>query len=209
MSEPARLTVVDHALVRVGMTALRNRATPLVEFRRVLRELAVIVGMEASRDLETCSVLIETPLASCDGAELVRPVVILPILRAGLGMAEALLTILPGAQVGHIGLSRDEVTFEPKSYYFKTPQLEDADVFLVDPMLATGHSGADAVDKIRACGARRLRMVALIGAAPGVELFKSRHPDVPVFLAALDPGLNERAYIVPGLGDAGDRYFGT
>lgn len=209
MSDPARLAVVDHALVRVGMTALRNRETPLAEFRRVLRELSVIVGMEASRDLETRSVLIETPLASCDGAELVRPVVILPILRAGLGMAEALLTILPGAQVGHIGLSRDEVTFEPKSYYLKTPQLEDADVFLVDPMLATGHSGADAVDKIKACGARRLRMVALIGAVSGVELFQRRHPDVPVFLAALDPGLNERAYIVPGLGDAGDRYFGT
>lgn len=196
-------------MVRVGVSRLRNRETSLGDFRRALRELAVVVGVEASRDLKLKEVPLQSPLSSCTGHELARPLVIIPILRAGLGMAEALLQVFPEARVGHVGLYRDEETFEPQSYYFKTPPLEDSDIFLVDPMLATGQSAADAVDKLKAAGAKNLRMLALIGARPGVELFQSRHPDVPIFLAAIDAELNDKAYIVPGLGDAGDRYFGT
>ncbi|MCX6971087.1 MAG: uracil phosphoribosyltransferase [Verrucomicrobia bacterium] len=200
---------MEHSMVRVGVSRLRSRETLLGDFRRALRELAVIVGVEASRDLKLKEVPIQSPLSSCTGHELARPLVIIPILRAGLGMAEALLQVFPDARVGHVGLYRDEDTFEPQSYYFKTPPLENSDIFLVDPMLATGQSAADAVDKLKAAGAKNLRMLALIGARPGVELFQSRHADVPIFLAALDAELNEKAYIVPGLGDAGDRYFGT
>lgn len=196
-------------MVRVGISRLRNRDTSLVDFRRALRELAVIVGVEASRDLALKEIPLQTPLSTCAGHELARPLVIIPILRAGLGMAEALLQVFPEARVGHVGLYRDEDTFEPQSYYFKTPPLENSDILLVDPMLATGQSAADAVDKLKSAGAKNLRMLALIGARPGVELFHARHPDVPVFLAAMDAELNDKAYIVPGLGDAGDRYFGT
>ncbi|MEI6491889.1 MAG: uracil phosphoribosyltransferase [Verrucomicrobiota bacterium] len=201
--------VVEHSMVKVGVSRLRDRESSLGDFRRALRELAVIVGVEAARDLELREVPLQSPLSPCTGHELARPLVIIPILRAGLGMAEALLQVFPEARVGHVGLCRDEETFEPQSYYFKTPPLDESDIFLVDPMLATGQSAADAVDKLKAAGAKRLRMLALIGARPGVELFCSRHPDVPVFLAALDEELNDKAYIVPGLGDAGDRYFGT
>jgi len=202
-------TVVGHSLAKVGVSRLRDRETSLEDFRRTLRELAVIVGVEASRDLELKEIPLRTPLSPCTGHAFARPLVIIPILRAGLGMAEALLHVFPDARVGHVGLYRDEDTFEPQSYYFKTPPLEESDIFLVDPMLATGQSAADAVDKLKSSGAKRLRVLALIGARPGVELFTSRHPDVPVFLAALDQELNDKAYIVPGLGDAGDRYFGT
>jgi uracil phosphoribosyltransferase len=201
--------IVDHSLVKAGISRLRNRETPVGEFRRALRELAVIVGIEASRDFELKEVPIQTPLAACTGQEPARPLVIIPILRAGLGMADALLQIFPDACMGHVGLSRDEATFEPQSYYFKTPPLENSEIFLVDPMLATGQSAVDAVQKLKSVGATRLRMLALIGSQQGVDFFQSQHPDVPVFLAALDPELNDKAYIVPGLGDAGDRYFGT
>ncbi|MDX2081446.1 MAG: uracil phosphoribosyltransferase [Terrimicrobiaceae bacterium] len=209
MSESGGVTLVDHPLVQVGISKLRDRETPTETFRRILRELAVLVGVEAARGIELRATRVETPLAPCAGAEFARPIVILPILRAGLGMAEALLTLFPAACVGHVGLYRDETTFEPKSYYFKTPGLDEAEVFLVDPMLATGQSGADAVDRVKAAGAQRIRMVAIIGSEPGIEHFRNRHPDVHVFLAAIDPSLNDKAYIVPGLGDAGDRYFGT
>jgi len=202
-------TVVEHPLIKIGVSVLRDRETPVEEFRRCLRHLSILVAIEALRGIETSSRTVETPLATCEGFTAARPTVIFPILRAGLGMAEALLTLLPAARVGHVGLYRDEETFEPKSYYFKTPPIENADVFLVDPMLATGQSAADAVDKLKSSGAQRLRMLALIGSKPGVEHFHERHPDVPIFLAALDSSLNEKAYIVPGLGDAGDRYFGT
>ena len=201
--------VVEHSMVKVGVSRLRNRETSLGDFRRALRELAVIVGIAASRDLELREFPLQTPLAPCAGHELARPLVIIPILRAGLGMAEALLHVFPEARVGHVGLYRDEDTFQPQSYYFKTPPLVESDIFLVDPMLATGQSAADAVDKLKGAGAKSLRVLSLIGARPGVELFCARHPDVPVFLAALDAELNDKAYIVPGLGDAGDRYFGT
>jgi uracil phosphoribosyltransferase len=202
--------VVDHPLIRSKVTVLRDRATPCELFRRTLHELTVLVAFEATRDLPLEEIDIESPLERCRGHRLAAAVTIVPILRAGLGMAEAMLTVLPQAAVGHVGMYRDEKTFEPKSYYFKAPpDLALTDVFLVDPMLATGNSASDAATKLKACGAKRLRLVALVGCVAGAELFQRRHPDVPVFLAALDEGLNDRAYIVPGLGDAGDRYFGT
>jgi len=192
------------------MATLRGKGTPCELFRRTLHELTALVAFEATRDLPTEELEIETPLERCSGHRLAHPVTIVPILRAGLGMAQAMLDVLPQARVGHVGMYRDEKTFEPKSYYFKAPpDLAVTDVFLVDPMLATGNSASDAATELKACGAKRLRLVALIGCAPGAELFRKKHPDVPVFLAALDPGLNAKAYIVPGLGDAGDRYFGT
>lgn len=202
--------VVDHPLVRTKMAVLRSKSTPCELFRRTLHELAALVAFEATRDLPLEEIVIESPLQSCAGHRLARPVTIVPILRAGLGMAQAMLDVLPQARVGHVGMYRDEKTFEPKSYYFKAPpDLAGTEVFLVDPMLATGNSASDAATELKACGARHLRLVALIGCVTGARLFRSKHPDVPVFLAAMDPALNEKAYIVPGLGDAGDRYFGT
>jgi uracil phosphoribosyltransferase len=201
--------VVGHSLAKTGISRLRSKDTGPGEFRRVLRELTLLVGVEASRDLPLKEVPVVTPLAPCAGHELLRPLVIVPILRAGLGMAESLLQVFPDALVGHIGLYRDEQSFEPCSYYFKTPPLENADVFIVDPMLATGKSAADAAGKLKAAGARHLKLLSLIGSQQGVDYFSSQHPDVPIFLTALDPQLNDKAYIVPGLGDAGDRYFGT
>lgn len=203
-------TVVDHPLVKSKVAVLRSKETSRELFRRTLRELTALVAFEATRDLPLMEIPVETPLQSCVGHKLAKKVIVVPILRAGLGMAEAMLDVLPQARVGHVGMYRDEKTFEPKSYYFKAPpDLANAEVFLVDPMLATGHSSSDAAAELKRCGVTKLRLVALLGCAPGVELFRSEHPDVPIYLAAIDPGLNERCYIVPGLGDAGDRYFGT
>lgn len=207
---PPGCTVVDHPLVKAKVTILRNKATPTELFRRTLHELTALLAFEATRDLGVEELEIETPIEACKGYRISKEITVVPILRAGLGMAEAMLQILPQARLGHVGTFRDEKTFEPMSYYFRTPlDLEDSDVFLVDPMLATGNSAADAAAKLKDGGARRLRLVALVGCVTGARLFCSLHPDVPVFLAALDEKLNERAYIVPGLGDAGDRYCGT
>lgn len=207
---PPGCTVVDHPLVKAKVTVLRNKATPTELFRRTLHELTALLAFEATRDLGVEELEIETPIEACKGYRISKEITVVPILRAGLGMAEAMLQILPQARLGHVGTFRDEKTFEPMSYYFRTPlDLEDSDVFLVDPMLATGNSAADAAAKLKDGGAQRLRLVALVGCVTGARLFCSLHPDVPVFLAALDEKLNERAYIVPGLGDAGDRYCGT
>lgn len=167
------------------------------------------MAIEGLRSAGVRSTEIETPLARCEGHELAFPIVVIPILRAGLGMADAILELIPEAAVGHVGMFRDEATFEPQSYYFKVPPLENAEVLLVDPMLATGQSAVDAASKLKAAGAKKIRLLAIIGAMPGLERFAGAHPEIPVFLAALDQELNSKAYIVPGLGDAGDRYFGT
>lgn len=202
-------TVLDHPLARRNVARLRDRLTDTAGFRRALRVLAQLVAIEGLRSAGVRRTEIETPLARCEGHELASPVVVVPILRAGLGMADAILELIPEASVGHVGMFRDEATFEPQSYYFKAPPLEDAEVLLVDPMLATGRSAADAATKLKGAGARKIRLLAVIGAVPGVEHFIGAHPEIPVVLAALDPELNASAYIVPGLGDAGDRYFGT
>lgn len=203
-------TIVDHPLVKAKVTILRNKDTPTELFRRTLHELTELLAFEATRDLEVAQIDIETPLERCKGHRLSKGLTIVPILRAGLGMAEAMLHVLPQARLGHVGTFRNEETFEPMGHYFKVPfDLEDSDVFLVDPMLATGNSAADAAAKLKAGGAKRIRLIALLGCVAGAKLFRRQHPEVPVFLAALDEKLNERAYIVPGLGDAGDRYCET
>lgn len=203
-------TVVDHPLVKAKVTILRDKDTPTELFRRTLHELTALLAFEATRDLEVREIEVETPLERCKGHRICKEFTIVPILRAGLGMAEALLHVLPQARLGHVGTYRHERTFEPMSYYFRAPpDLEDSDVFLVDPMLATGNSAADAAKKLKAGGATRIRLIALLGCVTGAKLFHTQHPEVPIFLAALDRKLNEKAYIVPGLGDAGDRYCET
>jgi uracil phosphoribosyltransferase len=197
-------------LLAQKVTELRDRSTQLQKFRSTLHSVSLILTSEATRDLPVEEFPIQTPLAETTGYRLRDPVVIIPILRAGLGMAEAMLTLLPDARVGHLGMERNERTHRPSSYYCKLPpDIECSTVFLVDPMLATGHSAADAADELKAHGAKTIRFVGIIGSEPGLKHFSDRHPDIPVFLGAVDPELNENAYIVPGLGDAGDRYFGT
>lgn len=210
MPELEGIHIVEHPLVQVRLATLRDRTTPVEGFRRALAELASLLAFEATRSLPTEPCTVQTPLAPCRAARLAAPIVVVPILRAGLGMAEALLKILPEARVGHVGLARDEQTFQPERYYFKTPSgLENCFVFLVDPMLATGRSACQAASALKRRGARRLALLCVVGCPEGARRFREEHPDVPIYLAALDEGLNDHAYIVPGLGDAGDRYFGT
>ena len=202
--------VVDHPLVRAKLGVLRDGATSSRDFRSALHELSLLVGYEALRDLEEEPITVETPLRSCPSSRIRNPIFLMPILRAGLGMAQALAGLLPDAPIGHIGMFRDEETLEPQPYFLRVPPgVERANVVCVDPMLATGNSAAAAIDQLKQCGARRLQLVCLVGCPQGVARMQEAHPDVPVFLAAIDDGLNERGYIVPGLGDAGDRYFGT
>lgn len=210
LSLPPNVTLIEHPLARVKLARLRDERTPPREFRRNAQELAVLLAFAATRDIETVAEKIRTPLMETDGAKLVRPIVVVPILRAGLGMSEAILPFLGDAAVGHIGMRRDETTHLPASYYFNAPaQLGEADVLVVDPMLATGHSGADAITKLKQAGAKRIRFICFLAAPEGIAHLSSQHPDVAIFTSAVDLRLNERAYIVPGLGDAGDRYFGT
>lgn len=205
-----QVTVVEHPLLRVKLTRLRDAGTSSEEFRARLAEVATLLAFEATRDLQTRAHVIQTPLASHEGAALARPIIIAPILRAGLGMVEGMLHVLHDVSVGHIGLKRDEVTRRPTSYYFNLPShLAEADVIVVDPMLATGHSSSSAISQLKQAGAKRIRFVCCVSCPEGLQQLCGDHPDVPVFTAAIDAGLNERAYIVPGLGDAGDRYFGT
>lgn len=207
---PPGVTVVDHPLVQVKLTQLRDVRTPSGEFRERLNELSTLMVFEATRSLATRVERITTPLAPYDGRALARPVVVAPILRAGLGLIEGMLDLLPDVSVAHIGMFRNETTHRPQSYYFKAPShLDQADVILVDPMLATGFSATGAVAQLKEAGATSIRFVCLVSCPPGIRQLRAAHPDVEIFTAAIDPALNESAYIVPGLGDAGDRYFGT
>ena len=202
--------LVDHPLVRAKLTRLRDKNTPFEEFRRGISEVSALMAFEATRDFETVARVVETPLANYEGAALRRPVILAPILRAGLGMVEGMCKVLPEASVGHIGLYRDETTHRPQHYYFNLPaHLSQAEVVVLDPMLATGWSATAALDRLKEKGATRLRLVCLVSCPEGLEQVRKAHPEVRVFTAAIDEGLNEKAYIVPGLGDAGDRYFGT
>ncbi len=204
------VTVIDHPLIRVKVTQLRDAQTSSVDFRARLNELATLMVFEATRDLATRAIRVTTPLAETEGAVLVRPIVVAPILRAGLGLVEGMLDLLPDVSVAHIGMFRNEETRRPESYYFKAPaHLAEADVLIVDPMLATGWSATAAVAQLKEAGATSIRFVCLVACEAGVKQLTTAHSDVAIFTAALDPGLNDRAYIVPGLGDAGDRYFGT
>ena len=204
------LTVIDHPLIRARLSVIRAAGTDTVSFRHALHDVAILMTFEVTRDLETNSLDVETPLMQMEGSQLKRPVVFVPILRAGVGLLNGLTEVVTEAQVGYIGLYRDEETLEAKTYYCRLPgNLEESDIFLIDPMLATGGSAIDAVGKLKEAGATRIRFVSLIAAPEGVAAFQEAHPDVRIFTAALDECLNDRAYIVPGLGDAGDRYFGT
>jgi uracil phosphoribosyltransferase len=205
-----QITLLDHPIVHHNMAILRDTQTCPAVFREHLREVAVLLAVEALRDAETVETTIQTPLAPCTCRRLARPIALIPILRAGLGLAEGMMQILPDALVGHIGLARNEQTLLPEQYYCKLPTgLAQAEVLLVDPMLATGNSAVAAVGILKKQGAMRIRYTGLVGAPEGVETLRAAHPDVPIFLAALDAGLNKHGYILPGLGDAGDRYFST
>ena len=206
-----QLHIIDHPLVQHKLTIMRNQNTGSKEFRELLREIAMLMGYELTRDLPLEEVQIQTPICKTTGKRLAgKKLAIVPILRAGLGMVDGLLSLIPVAKVGHIGLYRDPDTHEPVTYYCKLPKdVANRIVILVDPMLATGGSSSSALDKIKELGVSDVRLMCLVGAPEGVERIRHDHPDVPIYLAALDEKLNERAYIVPGLGDAGDRIFGT
>ncbi len=205
------LTVVRHPLVQHKLTMLRDRGTPTKIFKELVDEIAMLMAYEATADLPIDPVTVETPLERAGGWHLAgKKLTLVPILRAGLGMVEGILRLVPSARVGHIGLYRDHDTLEPVDYYFKVPaDAAERDFFLLDPMLATGGSAVSAIASLKRVGATRIRLLCLVAAPEGVRRVHAAHPDVPVFCAALDRELNENGYILPGLGDAGDRLFGT
>ncbi|HEY67327.1 MAG TPA: uracil phosphoribosyltransferase [Thermoflexia bacterium] len=202
--------VSTHPLVQHKMTLLRDQRTDPKKFRELLREIAVLIAYEATSDLATEEVTVMTPLGQASGYRLRERVGLVPILRAGLGMVEGIWNMMPNAEVWHIGLRRDEQTLKPVEYYNRLPVSPTVDVCLVlDPMLATGGSAVAAVDILKRWGARRIKFVGVIAAPEGIRCLTTTYPDVPIYLAAVDERLNEAGYIVPGLGDAGDRLFGT
>ena len=203
--------ILDHPLVQHKVSLLRNKATGTKEFKELVSELATLLCYEATRDLPLEEVEIETPIAVAHTKVLSgRKLALVPILRAGLGMVDGMLTLLPAAKVGHIGLYRNEETLEPVEYYCKLPSdIAERDVIVLDPMLATGGSARDAITQIKKRGARSIKFLGIIAAPEGLKALHEAHPDVDIYVAALDEKLNEKGYIVPGLGDAGDRIFGT
>jgi len=204
------ITVVKHPLIQAKLTKLRDRTTDRLQFRQILEELTALMVYEITRDFPTRPVEVETPLERTTGAELARPVVLIPILRAGIVMTDGVLNLIPTARVGHVGLYRDPRTLKPVTYYLKLPEnVGEALVIVVDPMLATGGSAVEAVRLVKESGAEDVRFLCLVAAPEGVRTFRRVHPDVPIYTAALDRELNEHGYILPGLGDAGDRLFGT
>lgn len=210
MPDFPNLTVLDHPLIQHKVTLLRSQETGKTLFKDLLDELSALMAFEGTRDLPLEDVEIRTPLERTMGRRLSEwRIVVVPILRAGLGMVDGFLRVVPGARVGHIGLYRNEETLEPVEYYFKIPDPEGREFFLVDPMLATGGSAAAAVRFLKRRGARKIRMLSVVAAPEGVKRLLEEHPDVRVFTGGLDRELNEIGYIVPGLGDAGDRLFGT
>ena len=205
------LTVIDHPLITHKLTLMRDRDASTVKFRTLLSEISMLLAYEVLRDLELEDVEIETPVAPMTAKKLAgKKLCFISVLRAGDGLLQGLLDLVPGARVGHLGMYRDPKTLKPVAYYNKLPEaMEDRPAIVVDPMLATGGSGAAAVTEVKKAGAKDIRFLALVAAPEGVETFHAQHPDVQVYTAALDSHLNEKGYIVPGLGDAGDRLFGT
>jgi uracil phosphoribosyltransferase len=204
------LEVLNHPLITHKLTIMRNKDTGTKDFRENLDEIAELMAYEVCRDLPVRAVDIETPMGACTGYELSKQVVIVPILRAGIGLLDGIRRLIPTAKVGFIGLYRDEETLEPHEYFAKFPKnLEESIIMIVDPMLATGGSAIAAIDMIKKRGAKNIRLVCLVGAPEGAKAVQETHPDVDIYLAAMDDHLNEIGYIVPGLGDAGDRIFGT
>ena len=205
------LTVLEHPLIRHKLTILRDKRTSTRDFKQLVNEIAMLMAYEVTKDLPLESVEVETPLEHVRGSRVAgKKLALVPILRAGLGMVEGICQLIPSARVGHIGIYRDHDTLQPVDYYFKIPAGEDARDFIVlDPMLATGGSAVDAVSALKQAGAQRIRFLCLVAAPEGVRAMLAAHPDVPVYAAALDRELNTKGYILPGLGDAGDRLFGT
>jgi uracil phosphoribosyltransferase len=204
------VTVVAHPLVQHKLAYLRDRETPTVHFRKLANEVTLLLTYEATKDLPTEEAEVETPLERTSVQRIAgKKVAVCPVLRAGLGMLDGVLSLVSSARVGFIGLYRDEETLHPVEYYVKLPELDERDAIVLDPMLATGRSSAAAVTAVKAAGARSVTLVCLVAAPEGIERFQGEHPDVRVVTAAIDRGLDERGYIVPGLGDAGDRLYGT
>jgi uracil phosphoribosyltransferase len=206
-----KVHVIDHPLVQHKLSLMRRKETSTSNFRNLLREISVLLAYEVCRDMPTTLIEIETPIAKTKAAVLDgKKIVLVSILRAGNGILDGMLQILPSARVGHIGLYRDPKTLEPVEYYFKVPSdIADRIVIVCDPMLATGNSAVAAINRLKECGVTTVKLVCLLAAPEGVRTMLERHPDVTVTVAALDDHLNDHGYIVPGLGDAGDRIFGT
>jgi len=207
----AQVTVIDHPLVQHKLSLMRRKETPTASFRQLLREISLLLGYEVTRDLPTGTEKIETPMASMDATVLTgKKLVLISVLRAGNGLLEGMLDLVPSARVGHVGLYRDPHTLVAVEYYFKVPEeLSERPIIVVDPMLATGNSSIAAVQRIKEAGGKQIKFVCLLAAPEGVKEFQQAHPDVPIFTAAVDDHLNEHGYILPGLGDAGDRLYGT
>lgn len=202
--------IIDHPLVQHKLSIMRNKETSTSKFRQCLEEISLLMGYEVTRDFPLEYERIETPLQEMDAPKIAgKKVVIAPILRAGLGMVDGLLQLIPSARVGHIGMYRDEETCQPVFYYYKMPSNKDRLVILTDPMLATGGSACDAINRLKNDGFQNIRMMALVASPQGLKVVNETHPDVDIFVASVDEGLNEHKYILPGLGDAGDRIFGT
>lgn len=202
--------IIDHPLVQHKLSIMRNKETSTSKFRQCLQEISLLMGYEVTRDFPLEYERIETPLQEMDAPKIAgKKVVIAPILRAGLGMVDGLLQLIPSARVGHIGMYRDEETCQPVFYYYKMPSNKDRLVILTDPMLATGGSACDAICRLKNDGFKNIRMMALVASPQGIKVVNEAHPDVDIYLASVDEKLNEHKYILPGLGDAGDRIFGT
>ena len=206
----SKLYEMDHPLIKVKVSMLRDKNTPVKQFRDLAYEISLLMGYEATKDLELSDYELETPITKTTGKYMEKQVALVPILRAGLGMVDAMMSIIPAAKVGHVGLYRDLETLEPVEYYCKLPtDIEKRQVLVLDPMLATGGSSSAAIQFIKNRGANKIKLVCLIGAPEGIKKVMKDHPDVDIYVAAVDEKLNEHGYIVPGLGDAGDRLFGT
>ena len=204
------IRIIDHPLIQHKVTLMRMKETGSKDFRQLLEEITLLMGYEITRDLTLEDVEIETPITKMTGKQLSgKKLGIVPILRAGLGMVQGLLDLIPAAKVGHIGLYRDPDTLKPVQYYCKLPDIQDRDFIIIDPMLATGGSASAAISILKQKGVRNIKLMCLVAAPQGVECINRDHPDVAIYAAALDEKLNEHGYIVPGLGDAGDRIFGT
>lgn len=207
----SKVTIFDHPLIRHKIAIMRDKRTGMKEFRELVEEITTLMTFESFKDAPTKQVMVETPLEVCEQTMIVEgSIVIVPILRAGLGMVNGVHRLFPTAKVGHIGLYRDEETLQPKEYYCKLPEgIEDKTVIVLDPMLATGGSASAAIDFIKKRGVKRIKLMSIIAAPIGVKTVTENHPDVEVYISTLDRQLNEKGYILPGLGDAGDRLFGT
>jgi uracil phosphoribosyltransferase len=206
----SKVVVFDHPLIQHKMSIIRDKTTDTKTFRENVNEIGSLVTYEITRDLETKEIEIETPIAKTKAQILAKDVVIVPILRAGLGMVDGIQKVIPTAKVGHIGLYRDEETLMPHEYYSKFPkEIVNATVLVVDPMLATGGSVIAAIDRVKLAGAKDIRYVGIVGCPEGVKALQEKHPDVDIYMVSIDSGLNKVGYIVPGLGDCGDRLFGT